>query len=523
MTTTMQELERCTPEQLGVSSAAVSAFISRINAQGLGVQGFTLLRHGKVAAQCFWKPYAGEHPHVMYSMSKAVTSTAVGFAVSEGLLSLDDKVAKFFPEYEIKGENADLTVRHLLTMRSDKNITFLDNKGGTDWVQHFFKASFKCRPDTKFNYISENTFMLSAIVTRVTGETLVDYLEPRIFEPLGIEKPFWETDGKGVAAAGWGLYMRNEDIAKFFSCYIDGTYQGKQILPPEWVKEATACHTPTTKDGAADNVCGYGYKFWMNRVDGTYMADGLFGQRALILPEQDAVMAISSGQAEDYYVMDAFWDCFRDAFRDTPLEENPEAYQTLQAQIDACHVTDLPATQRNRALEQQLEGRTITCRTSEFTSVITISITQMLYNKPGKINEMKFSFQENSLRFTWREKDEVNTIEAGMDGHYGVSEMKLKDLHYTAYSKAAWQPDGSLKLWIRPIQTGHVRQFTFRFKGSRVKVINEMTPRFVDLAVYYLSFAGHPVRKEWMKKIIRGAVKTFGLPIIEPNFRGRLK
>ncbi len=163
-----------------------------------------------MCAQGFFKPYAKEYPHVLYSMSKSVTSTAIGFAVNEGLISLDDKVADFFPEYASakKPKNQQLTVRMLLTMRSDKRITVLDEKGGTDWIKNFFDAGFIAKPDTKFNYISENTFMLSAILSKVTGMSMLDYLNERMFKPLGIEKPFWEKDGAGNNVAGWGLYMK---------------------------------------------------------------------------------------------------------------------------------------------------------------------------------------------------------------------------------------------------------------------------------------------------------------------------
>ena len=164
-------LEHCTPEEVGVNSSAITSFIEEINENKLGLHSFTVVRHDKVCAQGFFKPYNKDIPHVLYSMSKSVTSTAVGFAVSEGLLSLNDRVVKFFPEYLMSKRpfNRMITVRMLLTMHSDKLITVLDDKGGTDWVQNFLNAPFLLPPNTKFNYISENTSMLSAIITKITG------------------------------------------------------------------------------------------------------------------------------------------------------------------------------------------------------------------------------------------------------------------------------------------------------------------------------------------------------------------
>ena len=176
------ELEHTSPESVGVKSKAITNFINEINQKKLGLQSFTVVRHDKICAQCFWKPYSADMPHIMYSMSKSVTSTAVGFAVEEGLISLDDKVYKFFPEYKVTDPmNKKLTVRMLLTMRSDKLITVFDEKGNHDWIRDYFKAPFLAPPDTKFNYISENTFMLSAIVTKVTGKKVVDYLDEKMF------------------------------------------------------------------------------------------------------------------------------------------------------------------------------------------------------------------------------------------------------------------------------------------------------------------------------------------------------
>ena len=165
-------LEHCTPEQVGVKSSAITDFINEINENHLGLQSFTVVRHDKVCAQGFFKPYNKDIPHVLYSMSKSVTSTAVGFAISEGLINLNDRVVKFFPEYIMSKRpfNRMLTVRMLLTMHSDKLITVLEEKGGTDWVQNFLNAPFLLPPNTKFNYISENTSMLSAIITKVTGK-----------------------------------------------------------------------------------------------------------------------------------------------------------------------------------------------------------------------------------------------------------------------------------------------------------------------------------------------------------------
>ncbi len=522
------QLKRTTPEAAGIKSSAITAFIDEINAKRLGLQSFTVLRHGKICAQCFWKPYSADAPHVLYSMSKSVTSTAVGFAVSEGLLSLDDRVSDFFPEYKSarRPMNKKLTVRMLLTMRSDKLITVLEEKGGKDWIKSFFDAPFLLPPDSKFNYISENTFMLSAIISKVTGMSMIDYLYPRMFEPLGIEKPFWEADGSGNNSAGWGLYMKSEDLAKFFLPYIRGGkwLDGTQLVPEQWVKEATAKQTDSVTDGFIDNMCGYGYQFWRNPVSNSYRADGLFGQRCFMFPEYDALVVLNSGEAEDYKIMKVFWKYFPECFENDPLPENKAEFDILNSRINACSVERLEPAERNRSLEEKVSGRKIVCKTNRNTSVISISVLQMLYNKPGYINEIRLDFTDDCLKFTWKEKDEENTIDVGLDGKFRMSEMHLGDLHYHAYSEAAWQRDGSLKVWIRPIETAHIRKFTFIFNDNNtVKVKNEMTPTFQELVIYNMTFIGKPIKFHSSEEAVKAAVKELGLPILEPDFTGKFE
>jgi CubicO group peptidase (beta-lactamase class C family) len=518
-------LKHCTPEEVDVDSSAITAFLNEITDKNLGLQSFTVVRHDKVCAQGFFAPYAAEYPHVLYSMSKSLTSTAVGFAVDEGLIKLDDKVVDFFPEYKLltkSPHNKQLTVKMLLTMRSDKLITPFEEKGKTDWIRLFFAAPYMMKPDTKFNYVSENTFMLSAIVKKVTGKSALDYLDEKMFRPLGIDKPFWEADGKGNSAGGWGCYMKREDLAKFFLPYIHGGkwLDGTQLIPAYWVREALKKQTDSVHDGAPDIINGYGYQFWKNPVPNSFRADGLFGQRCFMFPEYDALVVLNCGEAEDYKVMQVFWKYFPQCFKSEKLEPNQDAAKALTDKIATLSMPKLEVKPRNTAMEAIIEGRKITCKTNEYTSVVTITTTQMLFNKPGKLSEMKFSFGENSLKFTWKEKTYTNTIEAGLDGTLRMSEIQLADLHYHAFSQAAWQEDGSLKLWIRPVESAHERRFTFYFSGDAVRVVNEAFPTFPALTVYYFYLMGMPLTPHLGEAGVRRTVSDVGGLFIEPDFTG---
>lgn len=526
MKLSMTDLEHVTPEQVGVDSSQITAFLNEVTDKKLGLQSFTVVRHDKVCAQGFFAPYSADYPHVLYSMSKSVTSTAIGFAVADGLLSVDDKVCDFFPEYQNAKLpfNRSLTIKMLLTMRSDKLITVAENKNGTDWINNFFNAPFMLPPNSKFNYISENTYMLSAIISKVTGKSVLDYLDEKMFAPLGIEKPFWEFDGHGNNAGGWGLYMKSEDLAKFFLPYIHGGkwIDGTQLIPKSWVKEALMRHTDSLHDGALDIINGYGYQFWKNRGGAnSFRADGLFGQRCFLFPEYDALVVLNCGESEDYKLMDVFWKYFPECFKqDLPV--NDTASKELKDKIATLSTERLPASNRNYEIESKIENRTITCKTNDFTSVISVTVTNMLYNRPGKISSMKFNFKENSLLFTWKEKEWENTIEAGLDGDFKVSEIVLGDLKYHAFSEASWQPDGTLKLWIRPIETAHVRQFTFKFNDDNtVEITNQMSPTFQDLAVYYFNFMGMPIKFDAGQDAVRTIVKDVMLKVLEPKIHGK--
>ena len=516
------ELERVAPEDVGIKSSAIKAFIDEINEKKLELHSFMVVRHDKICAECFWKPYGPDIPHVLYSMSKSITATAVGFAIEDGLLQLDDPIYKFFPEYNVQSaRNRSITVRMLLTMCSDKLITVVDEKGGRDWIESFFKAPFMTKPGKKFNYISENTFMLSAVVSKVTGKSVVDYLDEKMFRPLGIEKPFWETDGKGNNVGGWGLYMKTQDLANFFLPYLHGgKYKGVQILPEKWAKAAVSKQFDNLKTGYRDNTCGYGFNFWRCHVPGTFRAEGLLSQRCMFFPEQDALVVLTAGHCKDYEVMDVFWKHFPACFETASLPEDEAARSSMLQTAEACHMEDLPAAPRRSDLESKISGRTMRCKTNAYTSVISVSIVQMLFNKPGKINEMRLDFDDDGLSFTWKEKLYQNTLRAGMDGNYRVSDIAFGDLHFHAYAKAAWTPEGRLQLWIRPVETAHVRKLTFTFTPGGAKVVNTSQPKMGDLAVFYIVFSGI-VLSPAMERIVQGVVRTIGLPLVEPNIRTR--
>ena len=346
------QFKRISPEAVGIPSSSLAAFIGALEERAHpldGVQGFMLLRHGQVAAEGWWAPYGSQSPHTMYSLSKSFTSTAIGLAVAEGRLTVDDPVLKFFPDDAPANPSANLQamcVRHLLAMNTGhaedttqrvfwgRSNLPADNNTDPNWPRKFLSLPVEREPGSWFVYNTAATYMLSAIITQLTGETLLDYLRPRLFEPLGIENPTWESDPRGINLGGTGLHIKLEDIARFGQMYLQGgMWDGKQVVPAAWVAEATVAHsdnsnTPSTPDWAS----GYGYQFWRCRPN-AYRGDGAFGQYCIVMPEQDAVLAMISGVRDMQVVLDKVWAHLLPAMGPQPLPADPAGHNVLRTRL----------------------------------------------------------------------------------------------------------------------------------------------------------------------------------------------
>lgn len=328
----VKSLPRSTPEAQGVSSAAILDFVQTADREVKSMHSFMLVRHGHVVAEAWWKPESAEKPHVLWSLSKSFTSTAVGLAVAEGKLSIDDPVLKFFPEDAPSDVSANLKamrVRDLLTM-STGHADEVSFRNESAWINSFLAHPVPHKPGTHFLYNTPATFMLSAIVQNVTGQTVVDYLQPRLFEPLGIEPPTWDANPQGISTGGYGLYLRTEDIAKFGQLYLQkGQWQGKQLVPSEWIEQATSKQFSNGSDPTKDWDQGYGFQFWRCRHD-AYRGDGKDGQFCIVLPKLDAVIAITANTGDMQAELNLVWDKLLPAFHDKPLPEDASGIAKLK-------------------------------------------------------------------------------------------------------------------------------------------------------------------------------------------------
>jgi CubicO group peptidase (beta-lactamase class C family) len=323
---TAGQLARSTPEAQGVAADAILEFIAAVEREKFELHSFMMLRHGKVIAEGWWKPYGPEFVHTMYSMSKSFTSTAVGFAVAEGHLSVEDKVVSFFPDdlpEKVSDNLASMRVKDLLTMSTgnEKEPTGVMVKE-ENWARTFLAQNIAHQPGTQFMYNSAATYMCSAIMQRLTHQTVLDYLTPRLFAPLGIKGMKWETCPHGINTGGWGLSIQTEGMAKFGQFLLQkGKWNGEPLLPAAWVEEATRFHIQQPGGDKKDRpkaqndwLQGYGYQFW--RCQGTaFRGDGAFGQFTIVLPEQDAVIVMTSENKNMQGQLDLVWKHLLPAFR----------------------------------------------------------------------------------------------------------------------------------------------------------------------------------------------------------------
>lgn len=328
-------LPRSTPESQGVSTSAICNFIETANTKIDSMHSFMLLRHGNVVAEAWWSPESATKPHVLWSLSKSFTSTAVGLAAEEGKLSIDDRVVKYFdgklPEKPSDNLKA-MRIRDLLTMSTgNQDEVFLKDK--SDWVSAFLAHPVPHKPGTHFKYNTAATFMQSAIVQKVTGQTVVDYLQTRLFDPLGIENPTWDKSPDGYSLGGYGLYLCTEDIAKFGQLYLQkGKWNGKQIVSEKWIDQATSKQVSNGSDPERDWDQGYGFQFWRCRHD-AYRGDGKDGQFCIVLPKQDAVIAITANTSNMQAELNVVWETLLPAFQDNPIPENLKEQERLKSLI----------------------------------------------------------------------------------------------------------------------------------------------------------------------------------------------
>jgi CubicO group peptidase (beta-lactamase class C family) len=466
------DLPKSSPEAQGIRSSAILAFLDAVQRDDRELHSLMLLRRGTVVAEGYWEPYRAASPHMLFSLSKSFTSTAIGMLVAEGRLSVDDLVLDYFPDEAPKNPSANLRamrVRHLLTMTTGHSTepNRQNFAPGLTWAGGFLVHPVEHEPGTHFVYNSAATYMLSAITQRITGERLIHYLQSRLFVPLGIENPTWETSPEGIDTGGWGLSIRTADIARFGQLYLQGgVWQGTRLLPEPWVAEATSWQVPNGPSENIDWVQGYGYQFWRCR-HGAYRGDGAFGQFCLVLPDQQSVIAITAGLRNMQSVLDLVWEHLLPALGTDALAENPAD---------------------QRSLANRLAGLRLLPMVGQPTSSIVAALTGRKFalakNSDG-IEAIGFDFAADAATLTIRTGRGEQRILCG-SGRWLRSEgtaLRVREGFELAKVAAsgAWLDDQTYVADLRFDETPFRRTLTCHFEGDRLAIDQKTNVSFGPL------------------------------------------
>ena len=525
-------LERVkSPEEVGVSSKEVVEFLRDMKENKLEFHSFMVIKNGKVACELYRAPFNKETPHYAYSISKTVTAIAAGFAIEEGLFTLDTRIVDVFPEYipeKVDGRIFKVTVRNLLTMTAGISPNLLLDKSKTVWLEEYFKSSFYGEPGT-FRYVNENIFVLSAMICRLSKTTLREYLTPRLFAPLGIDFPDWETNGDGIEAGGWGLSLKLEDLAKIMYCISNnGKVEKKQIIPENWVLEMTDAHADTSICKNIDTDKGYGYCVWRNGGNDSFRANGMFSQFGIVFPEENAVLVCFGAIAGEQEARDCIWRHFPKAFIEPDKRAKEPAYEDFYKIADEFKI-DNPNTSIRSLQEAKLNNKTIEIKRKILlnligfpVSVIPFTVTFLNGKRAGNIDNINFTFKEKECLMSWCEGDEKNTIICGMDGHLRYGDITLAGVKYKVCCYAEWDENDILKVNIRPVETASKRKLKFTFVGTEKVIMKPLsTPKVKDMAVSLVGAASEVIDNDLVVKVMQKATKYVSW-VLEPRHKGHL-
>lgn len=455
------KLPRATPESVGISSAGLQALLDEAEAKAYGLHSLMILRHGKVVAEGWWAPYAADEPHMLFSLSKSFTSIALGMLQAEGRVNIHDKLVTYFPD-EVPADASEnlknMRLRDLLMMSTGQHKEDVDKinvmaPDGTG-TRQFLAAPVKQKPGTLFYYNTPATFMLSATLQKITGQTLRDYLVPRLFEPLGIPTPEWDSTPQGYSFGGSGLHLRTEDIAKFGQLLLQrGEWNGKRLVPAEWVDLATSRQVSNGSNPESDWEQGYGFQFW-RCIPGCYRADGAFGQYVIVIPEHDTVIAINSGTRDMGGIMKMLWTKLLPELRAAPLPEDPAA---------------------QAALHRRLASLTQPVQTGAATSPLAAQVSGKRYafavgdgNPTGLESVVLEAAADGAIIVTTVIRGREEKLAAGYGRWLKAEVASLPGGPQPVALSGAWTADDTYALQIYRYRTPFIHTLTLKFAGDEV-------------------------------------------------------
>ena len=456
-----------------LSSEWILKYYQELEKCGVENHGLLIMQNGEIVYEEYNYPYSADMPHTLFSVTKSVVSTAVGFAINEGLFSLDDKIIDLFPEYEAckSDEWENLTVRSVLTMSSNKKFSFLQDMTG-NYMEMFLKAPF--RKDKGFLYSNNDAHVAAALVHKFSGQNLVEYLTPRLFKPLGIDIPAWETNEIGECIGGTGCYLKLRDLAKISQCYGDGgKYECKQVIPEFWTKEATKMHVLFNENH------GYGYLFWIR--NGVFKMTGMFGQIIAYFPKYNAVVATMNACIDEGGNERALEYVIPKAFEEDSTEEWDEKLKEyLENRILKVKKCEGNLNIPKGKTFYMTKSSDILSKLMFPASIIPRSLTSSFAKRPKtNLNEVSFDLTEDVFTVKWKEEGDEVVINCGLDGEPRISECQIKGYPYKIWAYAYFE-NGKINAVVKPINTLSTQYMTFDFSDDTVKIQIKGTPSFPE-------------------------------------------
>lgn len=465
-------LDRATPESQGVRSEDIADFFRALDEGGYEVHGLMLMRHDKVIAEHWWAPYSPEYKHAMYSSTKTYTAAAVGFAVQEGLIDIDKPFKDYFPELVPENpapELARLKVYHLLTMSAGHRSTRYEGSGD-DQVRSFLAMDYAHEPGSSFAYNITCSHMLSLLVTRVTGESLYEYLKPRLFEPLGLSSDiFWEMDLSGCNMGNGGMHSRTSDMAKFGTFLKNrGRWNGVQLLDSGWIDEMTRPHIYQNPQRSAeenagdDGSQGYGFQTWMGR-SGSYRAIGASNQAIIVVPGSDVVLA-TQGSIGDENGFNSLVYSLCSKMGDRKLKEN-RAFSLS----DAISGYALRMPFGEVCQEPQVRSRTMRFRMHH--NAYGIETVDFRFDKDGNFYlTLEGQSSTTNIPFgygTWK----ISSTDRKMPHARAVYTNMMGVTGYQTAGTAAWTAENELSAYyLSMFNVGTCETFVFRMDGDAISM-----------------------------------------------------
>lgn len=459
-----------------LSTEWIYNFYKELEKNGIENHGLLIMKDGETVFEEYAYPYSADMPHTLFSVTKSIVSTAAGFAIEEGLFSLDSQILPFFSEYKHceSDEWENLTVRSLLTMQSNKEFSFLQDMTG-DYVEMFMKAPF--RKDKGFLYSNNDAHMVAALIQKLSGVNLVEYLTPRLFEPLGIDSPNWETDSDGECIGGTGAYLKLRDLAKIVQCYADGgRYNGMQVIPEWWTKEAVKKHVELEN---RENEDGYGFLFWLQ--DGVFSMNGMFGQQISYFSQYNAVIAIMNCVVNDVMNNKLMKTVLAKAFEEECSEEWDEKLAEYlknrgETLVKCTERLSIPAGKTFYITS----ASDVLAKLMFPASLIPRSLTSSFAQRPKKnFDRVSFELADDVLTVRWYEEEDEVVINCGLDGEPRFSECRIKGYYYKIWAYA-YMKDGILNAVVKPLNTLSTQRISIEFSGDTVKIGMKSTPSFPD-------------------------------------------